>query len=261
MRTGMGMNRRAGTLGRWLFIAIVVGTGSDFAPGLASTPDRLELRISAGSGAAVQLLARLWDSGFFRRCPALRDEICDNAYAFFDPGSQLASLQKKGMACFCRSPEGKDTVYLREDIFAHYKVGLDGVFARRSVDEPALKVLVHELCHDFWINILDERERVLFTIEGAAFLDGYRQAVAAGERRKFVLSAGWGGRKSDLASLASELDSLIGSYPPELLCGTELFAWFGERAYSIGLRMPPTFRKFYARLIASVSTGTETPSS
>lgn len=249
----MRLSGIVGTPGRWLLIAILVGAGPGSSAGEATKPDRLGLRISPGSGTAIGLLARLWDSGFFRRCPALRDEICDNEYAYFDPKSQLASLQKTGMACFCRGQEGKDTVYLREDIFDHYRVGVDGVFARRSVEEPALKVLVHELCHDFWINILDERERALFTADGAAFLDGYLQSLAAGEQRSYFLLAGWRGRRSDVAGLCSELDTLIASYPPDLLCGAELFAWFGERAYSIGLRIPPAFRKYFARLISMAS--------
>jgi hypothetical protein len=257
----MMMNRVARALGKWLSIAALLVGGLWPAAGAAPSSDRLSLRIPRGAGTAGRLIDRLWDSGFFRRSPAVRDEICNNSYAFFDPRSPLAALQKKGMACFSRGPDGKDTIYLREDIFAHYRVDLEGILVRRSVESTALKVLVHELCHDFWINLLDERERDFFALDGAAFIADYQQALLAEERQEFLFQAGQTGRESDLTDLCSEFDVLIASYPPALLYGPELFAWFGERAFSIGLKIPPTFRRYYTRLISITSVGSVPPSS
>ena len=155
----------------------------------------------------------------------MRAEIYNNEYAFFDPRSSLASLQKKGMACFSQGPNRKATIYLREDLFAHYKVDLEGVLERRSVESTALSVLVHELCHDFWANILDERERDFFAMDGAVFIADYQQAMTLEEQREFFLRAGQTGRRSFLTGLCSEFSvrewrqGSSGPWSPGRRCG------------------------------------------
>lgn len=253
------MMRATEALGAWLPILILLGGSLGPAAGAAPASDQLRLQVSPEAGTAVRLISQLWDSGFFHPCPAVRDEICNNEYAFFDPRSPLAALQKKGMAFFAQGPGPKDTIYLREDIFCHFNVGLDGVLRRRTVESTALKVLAHELCHDFWTNILDDRDRVLFAMDGAEFIAAYRLALTPGEKREFLRRAGQRSRNSELFTLYADLDALIASYPPDLLCGPELFAWFGERAFSVGLMIPPAFCKYYSSLISTASPGQTGP--
>ncbi len=234
-----------------LFFALL---GGALAPAVGTAPpsDRLRLQAPAEAGTAVRLICQLWDSGFFRACPAVRDEICDNAYAFFDLKSPLASLQKRGMACFSQDPDGNDTIYLRRDIFAHYRVDLESVLERRSVEATALRVLVHELCHDLWANILDDRDRALFALDGAEFIAAYRLAMTPKEKRDFLRRTGQRARRSELNGLWADLDALIASYPPEHCCGSELFAWLGERTFSWGLRIPPNFGNYYSGLLSMI---------
>ncbi len=236
-----------------LFFALL---GGALAPAVGTAPpsDRLRLQAPAEAGTAVRLICQLWDSGFFRACPAVRDEICNNAYAFFDPQSPLAALQKRGMACFSQDPDREDTIFLRKDIFAHYRVGLESVLERRSVEETALRVLVHELCHDLWANILDDRDRTLFALDGAEFIAAYRLATTPSEKREFLRRTGQRLRNSELAGLCADLDTLIASYPPDHRCGSELFAWLGERVFSMGLRIPPQFSIYYVGVIATTSS-------
>ncbi len=245
------MRRVTEALGAWLPILAFLGGGLGPAAGAAPSPDQLRLRAAPEAGTAIRLIGQLWDSGFFHACPAVRDEICNNEYAFFDPRSPLAALQKQGMACFAQGPGPNNTIYLREDIFCHYNVGLEGVLKRRAVESTALKVLVHELCHDFWTNILDGRDRALFAMDGAEFIAAYRLAMTPGEKREFLRRAGQRCRDSELTPLYADLDALIASYPPGLLYGPELFAWFGEQVFSAGLNIPPAFCKYYSGLIST----------
>jgi hypothetical protein len=245
------MRKAAGALGACLLVHACLGGCLWPTDAAARSPQRLRLEAPPGAETAVRLIGQLWDSGFFRKCQAVRDEICNNDYAFFDPGSPLAALENRGMACFSQASGRKDTIYLRADIFSHFKVGMEGVLERRSVEPTALRVLVHELCHDFWANILDDRERAFFSMDGAEFIAGYRQAVTPEEKGDFLVRAGQLGRKPDLAKLVEDFDAFMATYPPNLLVGPELFAWFGEHAFSVKLEIPLPFRNYYSGFISA----------
>lgn len=244
------MGKAAGAFEAWLLVFACLGGAFWPSDAAGRSPQRLRLEAPPGAEAAVRLIGELWDSGFFRKCQAVRDEICNNDYAFFDPDSPLAALEKRGMACFSQASGRKDTICLRADIFSHFRVGMEGVLERRSVEPTALRVLVHELCHDLWANILDDRERAFFSMDGAEFIAEYRQAVTPEEKGEFLVRAGPLGRRPDLAKLVEDLDAFMATYPPNLLAGPELFAWFGEHAFSEELEIPRRFRNYYSGIIS-----------
>jgi hypothetical protein len=182
------------------------------------------------------LLRELWDSGFFRTGPIIREEILNNEYQKFDESAPQAVLRKSDVACYSRTSGRRDAIFLRKDVFAHFTVGLDGVAEQGQVGKKVRAVLVHELCHDFWVNVLDERERKLFALEAEEFVAGYRQARTKEEKRLYRAFGG--------------LNALIDAYPEPKLFGTELFAWFAERAYASKASIPDPFWKYYLNILA-----------
>jgi hypothetical protein len=247
------MRMSASGLGRLLLLqALMAASVCPPAVGGQSFDPR-QIHASEGAEAVACLVTRLWDSGFFQKCDLVRDEILDNDYAFFGAGSSGASFEKKGMACFSQKRGRKDTIYLREDILAHFKVAMEGVFERRSVEPTVLKVLVHELCHDFWANILEDSERAYFAMDGEELIADYRRALTAEDKRRFLLRAGQHDQDPRRSRFLADFEDLLATYRPGLLAGPELFVWFGERAYAGTIEIPPSFRKYYAGIVAAAA--------
>jgi len=207
-----------------------------------------------------ELLARLWASGFFRRNEAVRLELLNNDYAFFDTGSPVPPKGNKGLGCFVRGKEGRDTILLRKDLFAYFEVGMEGVVEHRNVSRRTLPVLVHEICHDLWTNILDERERAAFTREGGDLMEEYRLAQTAEEKLRFLSLAGDDISDPRRLQSYSGIDGILAAHPPRTLLGHELFAWLAERLFTTKARIPKPLRKYYSCILSEVASDpTESP--
>ncbi len=219
---------------------------------LQNGSERLVGRSTPETRVLAPLLARIWDSGFFRNNEAVRREMLNNDYAFYGQGDPIARAEKKGLACFSQGRGGRDIIFLHRDVFSHFAVGLEGVVASRDVKPRVMAVLVHEFCHDLWAHVLDEGERAAFTREGMQFVADYTLALTDEERRSFLLRAGEDppvpGRVRSYAPIAA----MASLYPPRVLCGQELFAWLAERLFSTKEKIPRPLRPFYRCIIAAI---------
>jgi hypothetical protein len=199
------------------------------------------------------LLARLWASGFFRRNEAVRLELENNSYLFFDEGSPAAPKGSKGWGCYTRSPSGEDIVYLRKDLFSHFELGLDGLVEHPRLGQKVLPVLVHEICHDLWMNVLDQRERAAFCREGDELMQEYLMALTAEEQRRFLLLAGDDAADPGGLKSYAGIEGFLSTKPPRAVCGQELFAWLAERLFSTKAKIPIPLRKYYSCIITGIA--------
>ncbi len=226
--------------------------GARTSPSLAASRGTDRWR---GAERVRPLVDKVWASGFFRRNEVVRREILNNGYGVFEKDSRLAESRDKGLACLSRAPGRPDFILLRADLLPRVKVTIEGVFEPADTEERALPLIVHELCHDLWNNVLDEGERSLFTAEAEEFLKDYVEARTEKKWRSFLEEAGEPGAAGGEPASFSRLEFLIRSYPSETRFGAELFAWLGEHAYSGKLPLPPRFRKYFCGLVSDRPCG------
>ncbi len=217
------------------------------------SPSPLEVQTSHDAKALKGLLAAIWSSGFFRQNAVVREEFLNNEYALFDRTSPLAADHEAGLACYSPGRGRRDTIFLREDVLARVRLSMEDVSERPYAKEKILAVLVRELCHDLWNNVLDDRERAFFAMEGEDFLTTFLQAKTEEERRFFLHLAGPDDSTPGKFESFSGLAEFISTYPPDRRCGPELFAWLGERAFSKKTAIPSPFKKYYAGIFAGDS--------
>ena len=129
---------------------------------------------------------------------------------------------------------------------------MEGVVENRDVRPKVLAVLVHELCHDLWVHVLDEGERAAFTREGMQFVSDYDLALTDEERRSFLLRAGEESSEPGRFRSYAPLAAMASAYPPRVLCGQELFAWLAERLFSAKGEDPEALAAFLRCIIAAV---------
>ena len=234
-----------------------VGREGDGPAGSQQPGRRIALDPSPGGRAVEPLLARLWASGFFRRNEAVRQELLDNDYSFFDKGGPIVPKGNRGLGCYAQELGGKDTIYLSRDLFAYFTIGLEEVVIYRDISQRALPVLVHEICHDLWTNILDDTERAAFTREGLGFIEEYRMAQTAEDKRLFLMRAGEDVADPRALRTYSGLDGILETHPPRALCSHELFAWLAERLFTMKARIPAPLQKYYSCILADAPSGPE----
>ena len=217
---------------------------------------RIVLDGSLGARAAEPLLARLWASGFFRRNEAVLRELLNNDYALFDAGGPKPPDGIQGLACYSKKTGRKDTIYLRKDLFAHFEVSLEGTVERADVGARVLPVLVHEIFHDLWSNILDEHERAAFCREGEAFMKDFRMAQTPEDKRRFLLLAGEDAADSRCLRSYAGIGDILDANPTRALCGHEMFAWLAERLFMTRAMIPCPLRKYYSCVLAGIPSAT-----
>jgi hypothetical protein len=213
-------------------------------------PESFRLGDTAGARAIEPLLARLWASGFFRKNEAVLREILNNDYGFFGPDSPSPPAGSKGWGCFSRRAGGRDAIFLRKDLFAHFAVGMDETTFCADVGSRALAVLIHELCHDLWTNVLDGGERAAFAREGEAFMRDFRRAQTSDEVRRFLAVAGDDPADPRCLRSYSGISEILAANPTRALCGHEMFAWLAERLFMTKNMIPGPLRKYYASILA-----------
>ena len=160
------------------------------------------------------------------------------------------------MACFSRARGARDTIFLKKDLFAHFEVGLEGIFERTDVGGRVLPVLVHEICHDLWVNVLDDRERAAFSREGEAFMRDFRRAQTADETRRFLVLAGEDAADPRCLRSYAGIGEILAANPTRAMCGHEMFAWLAERLFTTKAMIPCPLRKYYTCVIAGIPAGT-----
>jgi hypothetical protein len=208
---------------------------------------RIVLEPSPGALAVEPLLARLWDSRFFRRNEAVWAEILDNRYVLFEEGAP--GFFRGKTACFSRRQGGQDVIFLRKDLLSHFELGMEGITEHINVIKKVLPILVHEICHDLWANTLDDRERAAFSRECYGLMGEYRLAVTAEEQRLFLFHTGDDPAGPLSLRSYSGIDSFLATDPPRGLFGQELFAWFAERLFMTKAAIPKPLGKYYSCII------------
>jgi hypothetical protein len=232
------------------------GRGREDGTAVRFPEARIVLGDTPGAKAAEPLLARLWASGFFRRNEAVLRELLNNDYAFFDQGGPQAPKGILGLACYSRTRSARDTIFLKKDLFAHFDVGLEGTVERADVGARVLPVLVHEICHDLWANVLDDRERAAFSREGEAFMRDFLRAQTADETRRFLALAGEDTADPRCLRSYAGIGEILAANPTRAMCGHEMFAWLAERFFRTKAMIPCPLRKYYTCVIAGIPTGT-----
>ena len=223
------------------------GTRALAAP---NTPPSLKIHASRGAASVRPLVAAVWASGFFRCNEVVRNEFANNDYAVFGEESHLAVSERNGLACFSKARGRRDAVLFRADVVSYCKTTPEGLSEPAFPREKVLAVLVHELCHDLWDNVLDAAERAMFAMEGEEFVEDFLQAKTEEERRLFLQKAGEADPGPGDIQPFSGLEVLVRSYPAESRFGAELFAWLGEQAYTRKARIPVAFRKYFCGLFS-----------
>lgn len=239
--------------------AAAAGPGRDGSREGRPSERKIVLDSSPGSRAVEPILARLWDSGFFRQNDAVRLELLNNNYAFFGPGSPVPPKGTRGLGCYSRKPGQKDTIFLQKDLFARFEIGPEGLAAPVDMSRRILPVLLHEICHDLWMNILDERERAAFAREGSELMEQYCMAQTDEGQRLFQLRFGDDIADPRCRRSYSEIDRILAARLPRPLGAHELFPWLAERLFMTKAMIPKPLRKYYSCILAGVAaTETET---
>jgi hypothetical protein len=239
--------------------AKAVGPAGD-GPAAARSEDRNAALAEPACAKPIQdLLARIWASGFFRRNEAVRRELRNNTYAFFNRTGPRPPKGTKGLGCFAPGHDGPDTIFLKKELFSRFEIAMDGVLIFPDASCRALTVLVHEITHDLWANVLDESERAAFCREGVDFMEEYRRAQTPEDRRRFLEQAG--DDLGDPATLRSYfgIDEILDTIPPGKLRGHELFAWLAERLFTTKAPIPRLLGKYYASILADETLGPREP--
>ncbi len=203
---------------------------------------------SSAAREVAPLVATLWQSAFFRRNDAVQRELLGIDFVFFDPSP---GMDKRAIACFVPGKGGRDRIYLRRDVLAHWDLGPE-VIHRPSVSPRILAIIVHEFCHDLWSNVLDERDRAAFLLEGDGFVGDYALSLTPEEQRDFLMRAGEQGLDPRRFRAFAHLETMRTMYPRTVLCGQELFAWFAERLFASKEKIPRSFAKYYVPILGSV---------
>lgn len=251
--------RRAASLAAGLGALLALSVGPSWAgsngpgsPQNAGTGARFVLEPTPGARAVEPFLARLWDSGFFRRNDAVLRELLNNRYAFLGPDGPVPPQGSRGLGCYSHAPDGRDVIFLRKDLFSRFEIGLEEVTVYPSEDRRVLPVLVHEICHDLWMNVLDDRERAAFAREGQDLMEQYCLAQTPDGRRLFLLCFGDDLGEASCRRSYAEIDRLLVARADRPVCAHELFAWLAERLFVTKARIPGPLQKYYSCLIAAV---------
>jgi len=216
-----------------------------------------------GSFASKQtiegLLYEIWDSGFIRKNNLTQQEILNNAYGVFRKAPKTLS-EPEGRAYYHQRDGQKDLLMLNTSLFGHLEPApkpphMDKVNIKR-LDRRIRATLVHELFHDFWHNILDERKRYLFTSEGEIFFIELMLSKTELEKQQLLSEIGIGQNEAfDFESFEVLLE-IKDIYNFEKL-GTELFSTMAGRAFSGKTIIPKQFKKYYSFLLSDEVLNTD----
>jgi ankyrin repeat protein len=119
----------------------------------------------------------------------------------------------------------------------------------KKLDKGIRPTLVHELFHDFWYDVLDQRKRFLFSVEAEIFFMELLLAKTELEKKQFLWELGINPQGNIDFESYEVLREIQDIYRMEKL-GTEIFAILAGRAYSGKTVIPKPFQKYYSMLLS-----------
>jgi hypothetical protein len=195
----------------------------------------------ANKDGVRSLLSEVWDSGFLNKNKLNREEILNNRYGIFSKDSELFSFTED-RACYIRKKGHEDEVMLNKKLFSHFDRHSPGKLKFRQKDNRIDATLIHELFHDFWHNILDEKKRLLFSTESEIFYREMSLAQTSKDKLKFLRSIGFNKPTKDSFKPYEELKDIKVNYSDQIFFGTELYAIIAKQ-----------LRKFYKGIISEAA--------
>jgi hypothetical protein len=206
----------------------------------------------ANKDGVGSLLYEVWDSGFLNNNELNREEILNNQYGIFSKDSALSSLTS-GRACYINKDDGGDTVLLSTKLFVHFEWNSPGKRRFRHKDKRIDATFIHELFHDFWHNTLDDKKRLLFSIESEIFYTEMCLAQTTKDKLKFLRCIGFNKPTKDNFKPYEELKDIRMHYSDQKFFGTELYAIIADRLFSGKMIIPRQLRKFYKGIISEAA--------
>lgn len=194
------------------------------------------------------LLAEVWSSGFLRNNEFVREEIINNNYGFFYKTTDY-TYPEKGAAYYKREGES-DKIMIHKKLFRHADQYFNGKVILKRMDKNIRSALVHELFHDFWHNLLDIRNRFLFSLEADLFYLELDMAKTSQDKVGFLLNIGVKEPSEEDFKAYEELGNNKENYPDQKFYGSELYARVAENAFSGKIVIPQQLRKFYYGIIS-----------
>jgi len=206
----------------------------------------------ANEDGVRSLLSEVWDSGFLNKNELNREEILNNQYGILYEDSELSSLISS-RAYYIKIEDGEDKVLLSKKLFGHFEWNSPRRNKFRKKDKKIHAILIHELFHDFWYNTLDDKKRLLFSIESEIFYKEMSLAQTAKDKLKFLRSIGFNKPTKDNFKPYEELKYLRMNFSDQKFFGTELYAIIADRLFSGKMIIPKQLRKFYKGIISEAA--------
>jgi len=204
---------------------------------------------AANKETLEDILAEIWNMGFFNDNLLSKEEILNNKYGIFGSGSSLARITQ-GRACFIKEQGYSDTIMLNRKLFPYLEIDANGHFATHFRD-PKIKVtLVHELFHDFWHNTLNLQKRFMFASETEVLFRELLMAKTREDKLQFLKKIGFSHPKEKDFLPFEELLVVKKNYTNDKFFGTELYSIIADRTFSGRMIIPKQLRKFYAGIIS-----------
>jgi hypothetical protein len=195
------------------------------------------------------LLTELWDSDFFQwQNPLLLEEVLDNNYGIFECDARTDETAR--FRAFYKKEEEREQIMLNKRLFRHFESTPNWGFRLRDMDRRIKSTLVHELLHDFWFNVLDDRLKAGFTDEADLFFNEVSKTKTRSDKMSFLRDAGYlSPSPSDFTPFA-ELQGQKNRYGKKELYGTELYSILADRAFSGHILIPRRFREYYRGILS-----------
>jgi hypothetical protein len=204
------------------------------------------------------LIFEIWSSGFFRKNDLTKEEIQNNTYGVFrKPAKSRPALE--GRAYYHQIEGERDRLILNAKLFGHFKMDPNPApwsrVIRKPLDKRIRVTIVHELFHDFWHNILDEKKRYLFSDEAEIFFIELMMVKTEEDKSQFINNSELGQRGEVYFEHLKRLLEAREMYSHDKVYGPELYSILADRAYAGAIIIPRQFRKFYLGILSDEALG------
>ncbi len=206
-------------------------------------------RSAANKATLEDLLAEIWDTGFFNDNLLSREEILNNRYGIFGPGSSVSRVTQ-GRACFIKEEGYSDIIMLHRQLFPHIGTNSTGQLIVRTRDPKIKATLVHELFHDFWHNTLNLQKKFMFSSETEVLFRELLMVKTREDKLQFLRRVGFNHPREKVFLPFVQLLSVKKNYTTEKFFGTELYSIIADRTFSGEIIIPTKLRKFYDGIIS-----------
>ncbi len=196
------------------------------------------------------LLGELWNSGFFQKNELIMEEIFNNDYVIFHKKRLFSSSLKKRHAYYAKVDGLYEKVMLNKKLFRYWEPSFGGRFILRPLNKRIKAILVHELFHDFWYNVLDKRKRLLFSMDAEIFTLEAMLAKTKEDKMTFLSNIGINALRLKDFRPFEELRYQKEHYTDQKFFGTELYSLLADMAFSGKMTIPKYIRKFYYGILS-----------